>query len=174
VWRCIAVAGFEEQCDQLLELVEDEERSRALGGIREPATECFDGEDRARVVSLDEGRREVRWRAGLVQGNAFDDQLLAHPRLDPDALRPYPFALDGRYQPGVQQRRLAGPGIPVQKDAAVDDHEPVEQLRLAVTAEEDRLVDVPEWRQAAERRSREGDRRRMGRHGGISIPVTRL
>ncbi len=170
--------GILEEREELLELVEDDDRP-VVGAARPQALlERLRREHdlRRRVVGSRQERGQVVAAVAVLVGrDALDDDLLARPRLHAHALErePEPEPDDLRQQAGVDERRLAVAGVAVEHDAAVDGDEAGEAVGLLLAGEEDRVVDVAKRPDPAVGDG--GDRDVAGardRYGASSSPVT--
>ena len=137
-----AISRLFEERDQLLELIEDQQRpvfARLVAELHKPRPELIGSQhDRRRV--FDVGREAGRKKRVLVLGhrNSLDDEFLAAARLHTDAICPEALGLDCGNQARIDQGRLAGAGAAVEEDATVDDDELQQLACLELAGEEDR------------------------------------
>src|SRR5262249_34149756 len=135
-----------EQSEELLELVEDQQRPCAARNTSESLAELLGGQEYALVcLIVGENRRQVLGRITLEGDNTIYLDCSGLSRLNPQQLGGK-FFLNGRgNQPSVDERRFARAGVAVQEDAPIDRDVSQKLARLLFSLEEDPAVDEPKW-----------------------------
>jgi hypothetical protein len=165
-------AGLLEERHELLELVEDEQRTAVLARRLDVLRERLRGAHRARRSAVVPDEHRQRRGPVVARRDRLEHELLPAPRLHAQTLGEY-AALDHlRDQPGVHERRLAGARVAVQHHAAVDGDELAEPARLRLAHAEDRVVGVAERMDPAKWRRRHcRDASLQERYGSNSLPT---
>ena len=163
-----------EERDDLLELVEDQQRAVRPADLTDAILEGLHGHDDPRCVVFG-SRQQRRQVIALVlrRRDPLDDDLLAAARLHACPLGLQLAACRGGQQAGIDQRGLPIARGPIQQHSAIDRDEVLELLGLLLTRQEDRVIDVPKRLDPAKRDRRQTDDRpvRDG-YGESSLPST--